>query len=252
MRAMVDEAPRALLVSSIAQGAPLRVLPLGDSITYGYNDPTGNAYRRSLVCLLWAHGNPVELVGSVSHGDWPNRQSDAFVYHTIDEIGEAGAPELTRKAAVARPNIVLLHAGTVNFVLGKNVTNAPERLGSLVDFIVHHNPDAVLVVSQLIPNANATVQRHIDGFNAQLPAVVAERARQGAKVVLASMRGVTIDLLPDGTHPFQAGGAVMAQRFYEALVEAGRLGLVVPAQGPMAYAGAESLPSTGKCSDLAG
>ncbi|RYP54699.1 hypothetical protein DL769_010304 [Monosporascus sp. CRB-8-3] len=237
-------------VASISQGAPLRILSLGDSITLGYNDPTGNSYRRDLECLLWAGGNPVSMIGSVKNGDWDNNDFDAWVYHTIDEIREKAEPELTRKDI--KPNIILLHGGTVNFVLNKNVTVAPARLGNFIDFITDNNPTSLLVVSQLIPFHNQTVNAMIDRYNEEIPAVVAERARAGKKVILTSMDGVTVDLLPDGVHPAGPSNRIMARRWYEAIVEAGRRGLVLPAEGLFEDLGASSLPPSGKCSDISG
>ncbi|KAJ6442759.1 Polyketide synthase [Purpureocillium lavendulum] len=192
-----------------------------DSITYGYNEPSGNSYRRDVECFLYAGGNPVSLIGSIKNGNWDNNESDAFIYHTVDEILEAGRPELTRQTS--KPNIILLHAGTVNFVLTKNVTNAPERLGNLIDFITEQNPQTLLVVAQLIPNTNQTVDALIKEYNNKMPKIVAQRARAGKKVIMTSMRGVTLDLLlPDGNHPSERGSRVMAHYFYEAIVEADR------------------------------
>lgn len=232
----------------IAQGAPLRVLALGDSITLGYNDPTGNSYRRDLACLLWTGGNPVSMTGSVRHGDWENNEVDAWVYHTTDMLRDRAAPELF--AAGARPNVVVLHAGTVNFVLAQNVTEAPARLGALVDVVAQHNPAALVVVARLAPYHNATVDALVAAYNDALPALVAARARAGRRVVLASMHGLTVDLLPDGVHPAGVASRIMALRFYEAIAEAGRQGLIVPAQGPFEDRGASSVPPSGRCADL--
>ncbi|KAI8633673.1 SGNH hydrolase-type esterase domain-containing protein [Xylariaceae sp. FL1651] len=241
-------AQSALKVSSITRGAPLRVLPLGDSITFGYNELSGNSYRRDLECFLYVGGNPVSMIGSVQNGDWGNNQSDAFNLHTIDEIREAGTPELTQK--VNRPNVILLHAGTVNFVVGTNVTNAAERLGSLIDFITLHNPATLLVVSQLITNANTTVNALVNRYNTQLPAVVAQRARAGEKVVLTSMDDVKVGDLPDGTHPNEVGYHKMAVSWFNAISEAGVRGLITPAEGSFMDAGSFSLSPSGDCEDL--
>ncbi|KAL9082944.1 MAG: hypothetical protein Q9165_008725 [Trypethelium subeluteriae] len=238
------------VVASVSKGAPLRILPLGDSITYGYNDPTGNSYRRDIQCLLWTGGNPVTMIGSVKNGNWENNESDSFIYHTIDEIRQASVPELTRNTS--KPNIILLHAGTVNFVLSENVTNAPDRLGHFIDFITQNNPSTLLIVAQLIPNAKPGVGQLVDWYNEEIPAVVAARAREGKKVVLTSMSGVTTEDLPDQTHPNELGASIMAKRFYEAIVEAGRRGLMVPAEGPFIDRGASSLPPSKKCADLIG
>lgn len=224
---------------------PLRVLALGDSITLGYNDPTGNSYRRDLACQLWTGGNPVAMIGSVQNGDWDNNHHDAWVYHTIDEIINKASPELLRPRD--RPNVILLHAGTVNFVLSKNVTEAPVRLGAAIDFITHHNPQALLVVAQLIPEHNATVNGLIDWYNSELPGVVAARARAGRRVTLVAMRGVEVGMLPDGVHPAGWSAMLMAQSFYEAIVEAGRRGLIRRAEDFLVDEGASSVQPSGKC-----
>ena len=48
--------------------APLRVLPLGASITWGVNSATGNGYRKPLKDQLQSHGWEVDMVGSQKHG----------------------------------------------------------------------------------------------------------------------------------------------------------------------------------------
>lgn len=194
------------------------------------------------------------MIGSVRNGDWENNESDAFIYHTIDEIREAAAPELTREADAERPNVILLHAGTVNFVLGKNVTSAPERLGGFLDFITEGDPGAVVVVAKLIPNTKekGRVQALIEQYNEEMPKVVAQNARKGKKVFLTSMEGVTADMVPDHSHPNKVGSRIMAQRFFEAVVEAGRRGLIVPAKGAFTDRGASSVPPSGNCKDLVG
>lgn len=245
----------------IAGGAPLRILPLGDSITFGYNEPSGNSYRRDLQCLLSINGNPVSLIGSIKNGDWDNNESDAFNLHTLDEILTAGTPELTLPPH-SKPNIILLHAGTVNLVLGVNVTTAPDRLAHLLDFATTHNPDALVVVARVVPNANATVNALIDEYNSHIPDVVsaaaaASRSRHNSgkggkgKVVLAPlMRGVTLERLPDGTHPDEEGYSIMARHWYEAIVRAAWRGLVVPAGGEFVDRGASAVPASGRCEDL--
>lgn len=190
------------------------------------------------------------MIGSVKNGNWENNESDAFIYHTIDEIKDASAPELTRNSE--RANVVLVHAGTVNFVLRKNVTSAPERLGGLIDFITEQNPNAVVVVAKLISNTKEGVGALIQQYNEDIPKVVAERARRGKKVVLTSMQGVTKDMVPDHSHPDEAGSWIMAKKFHEAVVEAGRRGLIVPAEGVFTDRGASSVPPSWKCKELAG
>lgn len=48
---------------------PLRILPLGASITWGTGSTTGNGYRKPLYDELKKNGFEVEMVGSKEHGN---------------------------------------------------------------------------------------------------------------------------------------------------------------------------------------
>jgi hypothetical protein len=48
---------------------PLRILPLGASITWGYLSSTGNVYRKPLRDELRYQGWEVKMVGSKTNGD---------------------------------------------------------------------------------------------------------------------------------------------------------------------------------------
>lgn len=231
-----------------ANRTALRILPLGDSITYGYNEPSGNSYRRAIECLLHNDGHPVELIGSVKNGNWDNNESDAFNLNTTDEILAHARTELTRH--ISQPNVILIHVGTVNFVVGANVTDAPARLAHLMDFITEHNPATLLVVAQLIPNANATVNSFIDQYNAKIPDLISLRVQAGRKIVLTSMDGVKTDDLLDGTHPNAYGYYIMARHWHEAILRAERNGILSPARGPFIDKGSSSSPVSGNCSVL--
>lgn len=58
-KAKRDDAPKV----------PLRILPLGASITWGYLSSTGNGYRKPLRDKLRFEGWEVDMVGSKSNGD---------------------------------------------------------------------------------------------------------------------------------------------------------------------------------------
>ena len=235
-------------LAATAKKTPLRILALGDSITYGYDEPSGNSYRRAVECLLHHDGYPVEFIGSVKNGNWENNESDAFNLNTTDQILVHAKPELTRP--ISQPNAIFLHAGTVNFVVGVNVTNAACRLAHLIDFITEHNPTTLLAVAQLIPNANATVNSLIDQYNARIPGLVSSRVQAGRRIVLVPMDVVKADDLPDGTHPNAYGYHIMARHWHEAVVKADGDGILGPARGSFVDKGRSSLPVSGNCSVL--
>jgi hypothetical protein len=58
------EPGQGLLPPAVASGTPLRVLPLGDSITWGEGGSTGDGYRGPLWDRLTAAAVPGPAVGS--------------------------------------------------------------------------------------------------------------------------------------------------------------------------------------------
>ncbi|CAM5453795.1 hypothetical protein [Streptomyces afghaniensis 772] [Streptomyces afghaniensis] len=52
----------------VASDTLLRVMPLGDSITWGVGSSTGNGYRGPLSNKLAADGHPLDFVGTVQNG----------------------------------------------------------------------------------------------------------------------------------------------------------------------------------------
>lgn len=104
----------AAQISTFAQAAPtsralpagieLRILPLGDSITWGYESADGNGYRLSLLDDLT--GEDVVFAGVVQNGNMADNWMAGYPGWTITMIAGVANASL-----VQRPNVVLIHAG---------------------------------------------------------------------------------------------------------------------------------------------
>jgi hypothetical protein len=94
--------PRAL-----ANGATLRILCLGASITYGYGSTDGNGYRYGLRGALVGGGNKVNMIGSLSHGTMNNNHVEGWVGYRIAEVAQKAELSLPDM-----PNLVLINAGS--------------------------------------------------------------------------------------------------------------------------------------------
>ncbi|OJD11125.1 hypothetical protein ACJ73_09608 [Blastomyces percursus] len=105
---------------ALAGGADLRILPLGDSITYGQGNSNGNGYRLPLHNLL-SSGNKVEYIGHEKHGSMSNNRHEGHKGFPIGPVGDTGKPSYTQ-----RLNIVLLLAGT-NDVSSKSISKKRQR-----------------------------------------------------------------------------------------------------------------------------
>lgn len=192
-----------------------RILPFGDSITYGIGFNGG--YRVELFRLANAEGKKITFTGSLSNG--PN-MVDGATFPKNNE-GHSGwkidmlLPLVPMPALQPTPHIILLMIGTNDIAQNDNLANAPKRLGGLIDKVIMSAPDALIVVAQLTPlRSSAAVQT----YNMAVPAIVQERAAAGKHVILVDQfTGFPTSELGDGVHPNEAGYKRMAGVWYKAI-----------------------------------
>ena len=191
----------------------LRVLPLGDSITAGYQSTTGNGYRGPLAAALSSQIGELDFVGSQIDGSMSDPDNEGHFAYEIDRLAA-----LTNIALYTyKPNLVLLDAGINDLGNNDDVTNAPARLGSLIDQVLVSEPDATVLVAQLIVNSTPAVESEVVAFNNQLTTVVQARTSAGKHVYLVDMSAVTLGELQDGLHPNDSGYQVMANAWDAAI-----------------------------------
>ncbi|EQL35950.1 hypothetical protein BDFG_02548 [Blastomyces dermatitidis ATCC 26199] len=208
---------------AIAGGVDLRILPLGDSITYGQGSSDGNGYRLPLYNLLLSGGNKVEYIGREKHGSMSNNRHEGHKGFPIGPVGDTGKPNYAQ-----RPSIVLLLAGTNDVVFKINLKDAPTVLGRVVDDIVAACPDAVVLVATIPPMLDANREARKVAFNAALPAVIAQRNRAGKHVLLVDLARVTAQHInaTDGIHPTDDGYRSIADAWHEGIVAADQRGWI--------------------------
>ncbi|GAA4469164.1 cellulose binding domain-containing protein [Phytohabitans houttuyneae] len=204
--AMVLTGPAA----SAESNGGVRVMPLGDSITDGFNVPGG--YRIGLWQRFVAGGHTVDFVGSqfngpASLGDHDHQGHSGW---RIDQI-DANVVNWLRATT---PRTVLLHIGT-NDMFG-NASGAPARLSTLLDRITNTSPGIIVFVATIVPlpSADAAVRT----YNAAIPGIVQSKVAAGKRVYLVDMfRALTASDLADGIHPNAGGYEKMAAVWYDAL-----------------------------------
>jgi lysophospholipase L1-like esterase len=197
-------------------GGPVRILPLGASITYGYEY---GSYRARLWDLLTADGYEIDFVGSLNNGpgDLPDRDHEGHRGWRIGQIEERAAGWVEEYD----PDVALLHIGTNDLVQGASAQEAASSMGSLLDTLTAAKPEMAVILSTLIPlhEGDATWRE----TNASFARLVAQRAAAGERVLLADMGAggpQAGDQIPDGVHPSGAGYALMAQVWHPVVVEA--------------------------------
>ena len=190
---------------------PIRIMPLGDSITYGEGSASTSGYRAPLWNgLVGQAGYAVDFVGSQQSGALPDRDNEGHQGWRIDQIA-AGVDGWLQ---TYQPDVILLHIGTNDIAQNYQLDTAPQRLGALIDQILADRPATTVLVAQIVPALDATIQARINTFNAAVPGIVSAR---GTRVNLVELSTLSNADFNDTLHPNDAGYAKMAVRWYTAL-----------------------------------
>ncbi len=191
---------------------PIKIMPLGDSITYGGGSSTGSSYRADLWNRLVVQaGYDIDFVGSQQSGSLPDTDNEGHSGWRIDQI----AANINGWMATYQPDVVLLHIGTNDMNQNYQVSTAPQRLGALLDQILADRPATTILVAKIVPSTDPTIQSRIAAYNAALPAVVAARGSH-AQLVDLSVLSTATDM-SDALHPNDTGYLRMSVRWYSAL-----------------------------------
>jgi lysophospholipase L1-like esterase len=216
-----------------SDGSVCKILPLGDSITWGVGDEANGGYRGPLFELIVAAQQKVTFTGSVSNGPnsvsgqtFPKRNEGHSGWTISTPNGSSGqvagisglipSPAFDT-ASGGSPHIILMMIGT-NDVGNSTAAQMADRLENLVDKIVGAAPDALLVVAKITPVSWATSV--VNGYNEEIPKIVEERAAAGKHVELADMNTGFVSgtmFVADNLHPNQAGYEFMADRWYDVI-----------------------------------
>lgn len=244
------EARTAPKKSAESNARPLRILPLGDSITRGSylaqkdgkatglpNELSGG-WRKTLQDKLRDAGIAFDFVGELRYAAF-GRDGVMDPQFDPDHHGLAGFGNFSilKGGIVPTPSDVLASLGVTKI-----------EVPGITEVLKKHQPDIILLMSgangfdanardQLIRTIGETSTAHlfvatilpqkaprggwdkVDAYNASLPAIVAAQKAAGKRITLVDMHAAITadDLLPDGVHPNQAGMDKMAATWFAAL-----------------------------------
>ncbi|KAL7623485.1 hypothetical protein AAE478_007167 [Parahypoxylon ruwenzoriense] len=204
-------------------GMPLRIMPLGASITFGYGSTDGNGYRKDLRDQLEAYGNKINMVGANPGGKMKDNESEGWKSYTVDMVHE----KADKSVPEFKPNLILINAGTNDCFQNKDLSKAGDRVASMLNDLYRESPRATVILSTLIVNRNEEIAKRVKDFNTQLRRVATWFQIMGKRLVLVDMQGSEgpklEDLIEDGTHPSDGGYKKMAKVWFEGIKEADRM-----------------------------
>lgn len=232
---------------------PLRIMPLGDSITAGYtdnpawNEPFNFGYRSGLYTLLKNAGYHFQFVGG-SPQPWNKQSGDpsgngtvtpALDLRPLGQDHHEGYGGTTISATEGRmaaalqthdPDVILLMVG-INGI----GTGSPAELASLINATFSAKPDIRVIVAQITPLA--TYNANLFNYNTYIrETLVPSVAADGFKISTVDMYSMFLTNPANGTsinpellanrlnHPTNAVYDQMAQVWFEGVGRAGLRG----------------------------
>jgi len=222
--------PIVMFLTAAGYSEPIRILPLGDSITHGYGTgiPSNayNSYRKTLKNLLQSNGYPVDFVGSLTDGDFADNQHEGHDgwYADHDTKTNRIIDHASNWVANTSADMVLLHIGT-NDINGNNENTT--EVSAIIDAIYQANPNATIVLALIISTRPGpdSLAAEVSTYNSNVNTMAQTRIMNGDDILMVDMEnGAGIDYassdMSDRLHPSQTGYNKMATNWYPAVVEA--------------------------------
>ncbi len=226
----------------------IRVMPLGDSLVDGF--VTSGGWRTQLWHrLVQNDGEPVVFVGSQRGGppDLGDQREEGHPGWRLDALQR----QAVAWVGSARPDLVLLMAGTNDINEGASAQQATARLDALLRTILAARPGVTVLVSTLVPMHNGH-EATWAAFNAAIPGVVAASRAAGANVSVVDLSSVVgPDHYADGLHPDQAGYNALGDAWYAAVGPVVRRLRAASAAAPGPSMSASTVAVSACCTDTA-
>jgi lysophospholipase L1-like esterase len=194
----------------------IKIMPLGDSITAGVDSSTHGGYRVQLWQDCMSMHWHVQFVGSQLSGpaSLPDRQHEGHPGWRIAQI----SAHVVGWLQTYKPRVVLLQIGTNDIIYHDAVSSAPARLRSLLLLITSTLPGTTVIVAQITPLRDPTLNAQVIAYNRTIPSIVKGLDAQDLPVRYVDMYdAVPVSALEDGIHPNDSGYAAMASVWYQGL-----------------------------------
>jgi lysophospholipase L1-like esterase len=218
----------ALLIALSAQvcfAAPVRIMPLGDSITQALSDQ--RSYRYNLWVKLVDDGAAFAFVGSQdsNYGGnpvWPDHLGQPFDRHHEGHAGfrsDEIAASLPGWMSSYVPDVVLMHVGTNDVLQGRSNDETVVYLRQIIDLLRARNSHVAILLATLIPTTYFPQNDRITELNVRIEAIVLQKNTSQSPVILVDQSAgfdAAADL-SDGVHPSASGEEKMARKWFEAL-----------------------------------
>jgi lysophospholipase L1-like esterase len=162
-----------------------KIMPLGDSITYGEGIVGYGGYRNLLGALLQNDGYQFDFVGSQKSGEdaLPDADYEGHPGWRIRNLKDAIDSEGWLETY--QPDLILLHIGSNDLRYG-NPVYAADNLSELLDDILSRLPETHIIVATIIRTRWGSDVKHLS-YNNAIPRIAASK---GPRVTVVNMQDV--------------------------------------------------------------
>jgi hypothetical protein len=206
--------------------APVRIMPLGNSITQGdMNHPT---YRYELWKLMKRDGYAVDYVGTSRtnyNGDNPEQEFDqdheGHWGWRADQIlnGIPGQKRLSDFLQYSAPDIVLMHLGSNDIFQGESIELIISDLKEIIRTLHLSNNAMVILTAQILPVADGSLNTRISLLNKEIEKLPSSMGLSSQLIVVNQFEGFYPHKFTyDGIHPNSDGEKKMADTWYKSLI----------------------------------
>ncbi len=236
MKRVVAAFMAVVLSAAVAQAENLgKIMPMGDSITYGVGSESTAGYRELLYTLLKNRGDTFTFVGPHSGYATETLTQAGSQYHAgisgiaITNFNNCATAYSNRSGlhenlknwigpGKETPDVILLMIGTNDIDQNFEPENAPKRLNAFITSIYDYCPNVKLFLATIVPMKNER-NPNVIACNAAFPQLVAEHRAKGHDVRLVPMYDAldTTTDFADTLHPNLSGYTKMAQTWDAAL-----------------------------------
>lgn len=226
-------------LSSYADNPPIKILPLGDSITCASKYKT--SYRYPLWKQLIDTGKHVEFIGSqtqkgnggriwATYKDYPfpaaNEGHSGWRTDQILDGLNNTIKGLTTWINRYTPDIALIHLGTNDMYQAQTPESTRDEIEQIIVTLRNKNPQIKVLLAKIIP-LPLPKGKNIPRLNQLLAQLASKLNQPNSPVVSVDMYSgfsLNTDMQHDHIHPNVSGEEKMAQRWFNALTRHKMLG----------------------------
>ncbi len=223
----------AVHADQVVPSHPIKILPLGDSIT------CASKYKLSYRYPLWKHlvdaGKQVEFVGSQTKKgnggrvDWKAYKGLPFTPANEGHSGwradqvlnglENGEMGLSSWITNYRPDIALIHLGTNDIHQKQTPDSTRDDIEQIILKLRKKNPNIKVLLARVIPmQTNPNIIR-LNQLIAQLAVKLNKPNSAVVSVDMFTGFNLDTDMQKDKIHPNAKGEEKMAKRWFDALIQ---------------------------------